>query len=117
MRNRNYTTLILIALAVLIVITPLIWLKDAPFVGSDDQGSALVDDLTDGEFEPWINPVLESILGGELPGEIETLLFCVQTGIGVGILAYCFGYLVARSKYGGDISDQTSKGASGGNNA
>ena len=31
--------------------------------------------------------------------EVESLLFCVQTGIGVGIIAFGFGYLVARRKY------------------
>ena len=41
----------------------------------------------------------ETLLGGELPGEIESLLFCVQTGIGVGVLAYGFGYFAARKKY------------------
>ena len=50
--------------------------------------------------EPWFTPVLEQMLGGELPVEVESLVFCVQTGIGVGILAYAFGYLVARKKYG-----------------
>ncbi len=47
-------------------------------------------------------PVLETLIGGELPGEIESLFFCVQTGIGVGIIAYSFGYLAARKKYKGD---------------
>lgn len=42
---------------------------------------------------------MEKVIGGEIPGEIESLLFCVQTGIGVAIVAYGFGYLVARKKY------------------
>ena len=50
-------------------------------------------------YEPWFTPVLETLLGGELPGEIESLLFCIQTGVGVGVLAYGFGYFVARKKY------------------
>ena len=41
---------------------------------------------------------MENLIGGEIPGEIESLIFCVQTGIGVGILAFCFGYLVARKE-------------------
>lgn len=55
-----------------------------------------------GNYEPWFTPVLETLIGGELPGEIESLFFCVQTGIGVGIIAYSFGYLAARKKYKGD---------------
>ena len=37
--------------------------------------------------------------GGELPGEVESLFFCLQTGLGVGVIAYGFGYLTARKKY------------------
>ena len=45
----------------------------------------------DSSYEPWAAPILEKILGGELPGEVESLLFCVQTGIGVGIIAFVMG--------------------------
>jgi cobalt/nickel transport protein len=53
-----------------------------------------------GEYEPWFTPVLENLIGGELPGEIESLIFCVQTGIGVGILAFYMGRLYERKKLG-----------------
>ena len=49
-------------------------------------------------YEPWFTPVLELFLDGELPGEVESLFFCLQTGIGVGVLAFGFGYLVGRSR-------------------
>ena len=39
------------------------------------------------------------MLGGELPGEVESLIFCIQTGIGVGIMAFCMGRLVERKKW------------------
>ena len=51
-----------------------------------------------GEYEPWFTPVLETALGGELPGELESLLFCVQTGIGVGVIAFFMGRFVERRK-------------------
>ena len=35
------------------------------------------------------------------PGEVESLFFCLQTGLGVGVIAFGFGYLVARKKYSG----------------
>ena len=48
----------------------------------------------------WIvNTILEKILGRELPGEVESLFFCVQTGIGVGIIAFIMGRLVERKKW------------------
>ena len=102
MKNRKRTALLLILLCIAIVLLPLFLLPGAEFEGSDGQGSDMVDELTGGSYEPWFEPILETILGGELPGEMETLFFCIQTGLGVGVLAYCFGYLVARKKYEDD---------------
>ena len=59
----------------------------------------MVEEIQGEAYEPWFTPVLETLLGGELPGEIESLLFCIQTGVGVGVLAYGFGYFAARKKY------------------
>lgn len=100
--SRN-TKIVLVSLLAVIVLAfmPLFAVKDAEFGGSDDAGSVKVEEVTGKEYEPWFTPVLEQIIGGELPGEVESLFFCIQTGIGVGVLAYGFGYLVARKKYGG----------------
>lgn len=98
MKNRTKTVIIL-TFTLLVVFLPLFLLKGAEFGGSDDAGSQMVQEVLGEEYTPWFEPVLETMIGGELPGEAETLFFCIQTGIGVGILAYCFGYLVARKKY------------------
>lgn len=90
--------LLLLAAAVLIAIIPLFALKGAEFGGSDDAGSQVVGEIMGGEYEPWFTPVMETWLDGELPGEVESLLFCVQTGIGVGIIAFFMGRFVERSK-------------------
>jgi len=89
----------------LIAIVPLFALKGADFGGSDDAGSQVVSKIMGKEFQPWFTPILETAIGGELPGEIESLLFCVQTGIGVGIIAFSFGYLVARKKYSASLKE------------
>jgi len=102
MKIKTRTIVILIVLAVVIILAPLFFIRGAEFEGSDGAGSEMVDEVTGGEYEPWFEPVLETLIGGELPGEMETLFFCIQTGIGVGIIAFCFGYLSARRKYGGD---------------
>jgi len=52
------------------------------------------------DYEPWATPVLENAIGGELPGEVESLLFCVQTGIGVGVIAFFVGRFYERKKLG-----------------
>ena len=88
----------LLVIAVLMAIVPLFMLKDAEFGGSDDAGSEVVSEIQGGEYEPWFEPVIETVLGKELPGEVESLLFCVQTGIGVGIIAYYMGRFVERKK-------------------
>ena len=89
--------IVLLIVVFAIVVVPLFALKGAEFGGSDDAGSQKVEELT-GEYEPWFTPVFETALGGELPGEVESLLFCVQTGIGVGIIAFFMGRFVERKK-------------------
>jgi cobalt/nickel transport protein len=102
MKKKTRTVIILILLVIVIMLIPIFLLPDAEFEGSDALGSDMVDEVTEGEYDPWFEPVIERLTGGELSGELETLFFCIQTGIGVGILAYCFGYLVARKKYSDD---------------
>lgn len=98
--SKNTKIVVALLLAVVVImIVPFFLDPGAEFGGSDDAGSQMVEQIQGEAYEPWFTPVLESAIGGELPGEIESLLFCVQTGIGVGILAYGFGYFVARKKY------------------
>ena len=99
MEKKNKTVVILIVVALLIVFIPLFAVRGAEFAGADGSGSDMVNEIMGGEYEPWFTPIMETLIGGELPGEMESLLFSIQTGIGVGIIAYAFGYLVARKKY------------------
>lgn len=98
MSKNKKTVIILLIAAVLIAILPLFVRKGAEFGGSDDAGSVMVEEIQ-GEYEPWFTPVLETLLDGELPGEVESLIFCIQTGIGVGIIAFIMGRLVERKKW------------------
>lgn len=98
MKKTRKKVIILLVIAALIAIIPLFALKGAEFGGSDDAGSKVVSEITGTDYQPWFTPVMETWIGGELPGEIESLLFCVQTGIGVGILFFFLGRFVERSK-------------------
>lgn len=98
MAKTKNKVIILLIIAVLIAVVPLFALKGAEFGGSDDAGSGVVSEIIGSEYTPWFTPVMETWIGGELPGEIESLLFCVQTGIGVGILFFFLGRLVERKK-------------------
>lgn len=90
--------LIMLLVIFLIALVPLFALKDAEFGGSDDAGSVVVEEVHS-SYEPWATPILEKMIGGELPGEVESLFFCVQTGIGVGIVAFIMGRFVERKKW------------------
>ncbi|OOP72117.1 energy-coupling factor ABC transporter substrate-binding protein [Clostridium beijerinckii] len=98
MTKTKKTVVTLLIVAALIALIPLFTLKGAEFGGSDDAGSKVVSEITGTEYEPWFTPVMETWIGGELPGEIESLLFCLQTGIGVGVIAFLMGRLVERHK-------------------
>lgn len=97
MSKNKKTVIILLIIVALLIVVPLFALRGAEFGGSDDAGSTVVEEV-DPDYEVKYTPLLENILGGELPGEIESLLFCLQTGIGVGIIAFCMGRLVERKK-------------------
>lgn len=99
MSKNTKTVLILLVIAALIAIVPLFARKGASFGGSDDAGSVMVEEVRGEEYEPWFTPVLEDLLDGELPGEVESLLFCIQTGIGVWIIAFFMGRFVERKKW------------------
>lgn len=98
MKNAKIKVIVLLIIAILIAVIPVFTLKGAEFGGSDDAGSKVVSEIKGTEYEPWFTPVMEKWIGGELPGEIESLLFCVQTGIGVGVIAFFMGRLVERHK-------------------
>lgn len=103
-KSSKKLVIILLITATVIAFAPLFLLKDAEFGGADDKGNTLIE-TTDPDYEPWAAPVLETILGGELPGEVESMLFCVQTGIGVGIIAFFMGRFVERKKWMKDEDD------------
>lgn len=102
------TVIIAIIAIFLIAMIPLFVLKDAEFGGSDDAGSQVVEEV-DSSYEPWAAPILEKLLGRELPGEVESLFFCIQTGIGVGIIAFLMGRFVERRKWMKESSDDEKK--------
>lgn len=96
-KNRMIMIFCILA-AVLIALVPMFLLPGAEFGGSDDAGSDVVAEV-DEDYEPWFSPVLETMIGGELPGEVESLFFCIQTGIGVGVLFFFLGRFYERRKW------------------
>ena len=99
--KRKNTVIILLIISLLLIWVPFFALRGAEFGGSDDAGSVVVEEVNEG-FEPIATPILEILIDGEIPGEIESLLFCTQTGIGVGIIAFFMGRFYERKKLGKD---------------
>ncbi|NDO47628.1 cobalt transport protein CbiN [Clostridium sp. MD294] len=99
MTSKNKKMIAILSLIVILMaFLPFLTLKQSEFGGSDDAGSAMIEQIAV-EYEPWFTPVLEKWLGKEIPGEIESLLFCLQTAIGVGIIAFYIGRFVERKKW------------------
>ena len=93
------TVVCLILAVLLIAVVPLFALQDAEFGGSDEAGSVVVEEVNS-KYEPIAEPILEKILGREIPGEVESMLFCVQSSIGVGVIDFVMGRFVERKKQG-----------------
>ncbi len=93
MKSNVKTVLILLLLCVLIAVIPLVLIRDSEFGGADGLAEEAIAEITP-DYEPWAQSIIE------LPGgETESLLFCLQAGLGAGVLGYGFGYLVSRKKY------------------
>lgn len=98
MSKNTKIVIVLLVICILLAAIPVLVLRDAQFGGSDDAGSQMIEEI-DEDYTPWFTPVLENLIGGELPGEVESLFFCIQTGIGVGIIAFFMGRFVERKKW------------------
>lgn len=98
MRENRIIIPAILAAVILIAVLPLVLLRGAQFSGSDDAGSEMVEEIN-GDYEPWFTPVAETVFKGEIPGEVESLIFCIQTGIGTGIFAFFMGRFVERKKW------------------
>lgn len=94
---------------VLLVTVPLMLLGNSEFGGSDDAGSTVVEEINGG-YTPWFESFWEPP-----SGEIESLLFCVQSAIGAGICGFVLGRISRKPKASEDdaaLTDQKQTSAS-----
>ena len=92
-KKQIITIVILVALCAVILIFPLMTIKDSEFGGADGAAEEVIA-AVDPDYEPWAENIMEPP-----GGETESLLFCLQTALGAIVIGYGFGYLVARKKY------------------
>lgn len=93
MTKNTKTVLILLLVIVAIAVIPLLAIHDSEFGGADGAAEEAITAINP-DYVPWFSSILEPP-----GGETESLLFCLQAGIGAGIFGFGFGYLVARKKF------------------
>lgn len=81
----------LLAIVAILILAPLIYFNghgedDGYFGGSDDAGGTAIEEANP-DYKIWAQPLWEPP-----SGEIESLIFCLQTAIGAIIIGYIFGY-------------------------
>lgn len=81
-KNLNF---ILLALTIILIITPLVLNATAEYGGADGEAEGVITQINPG-YEPWFNSLYEPP-----SGEIESLLFSTQAAIGAGFIGYYLG--------------------------
>lgn len=83
---------VLLILVVLISVIPLIFLSKAEFSGADDQAETVISEINK-NYKPWFSSIWTPP-----SGEIESLLFSLQAGIGSLVIGYYIGYVRGSKK-------------------
>mgnify|MGYP000167053330 FL=1 len=92
-RGKLWARNLVLAFGVVLLVTiPLMLLGNSEFGGSDDAGSTVVEEINGG-YTPWFESFWEPP-----SGEIESLLFCVQSAIGAGICGFVLGRISRKPK-------------------
>lgn len=97
MVSNTMKNIILLVIVAILIVVPLIYYNghgedDGYFGGSDDAGGQAIEKNNPG-YQVWAEPLWEPP-----SGEIQSLLFCLQTAIGAIIIGYIFGYWKGQSK-------------------
>ena len=77
----------------MITVIPLLMIQNSEFGGADGAAEEAVTEI-DPDYEAWASPVMEPP-----GGETESLLFCLQAGLGAGVFGFVLGRLSERKKH------------------
>lgn len=98
MSKNAKTVILLLLLCVLIAVVPMVMLGGtAEFGGADGEAEGAISEIN-ADYEPWFTSPMEYIFPEGIPGEIESLLFCLQASLGAGVFFFCLGRLTMRAK-------------------
>ena len=76
---------ILLAGVVGLTVLPLVVTRNGAFEGADALATEAIQTIQP-NYQPWVQPVL-----APASGELESLLFAVQAGLGAGVIGYVMG--------------------------
>lgn len=86
--NNGFLVLGVVALA----LAPLLLVRGAEFGGADGEAEAVIQEINP-HYQPWATPIFEPA-----SGEIESLLFALQAGLGAGVIGYAIGLYRGRQE-------------------
>lgn len=89
---KGVTTLLLIAVVLVLAIAPIVWLRDAEFGGADGEAEVAITEIAP-DYVPWFTSLWEPP-----SGEIESLFFSAQAALGAGIIGYALGLWKGRKE-------------------
>lgn len=90
-RYRIGVTILASLAIILLLVMPLVLVRDSEFGGSDNAGSAAIESIAPGYNSDWITNLWEP------PGaETESMLFALQATAGGILVGYFFGYFRGR---------------------
>lgn len=82
----------LLIITIIIAFSPLVFLKDAEFLGADSIAEEEIQNM-DSSYVPWFEAIFEPA-----SGEVESLLFALQAAIGAGFIGYVIGLYKGRQE-------------------
>lgn len=83
--NNGLENWLLVGAVVCLALFPLVFVK-GEFEGADSQAEEAVTAISP-SYQPWVENLFKPA-----SGEIESLLFAVQAGMGAGVIGYIIGY-------------------------
>lgn len=84
--------MVLLALVVALVFSPMVFQREAAYEGADGQAEEIITELRP-DYEPWFQNIWEPP-----SGEVESFLFALQAALGSGFVFYYIGYIRGRKK-------------------
>ncbi|MFB2937391.1 energy-coupling factor ABC transporter substrate-binding protein [Aerosakkonemataceae cyanobacterium BLCC-F154] len=90
--RKGWHNWLLVLGVVALAIAPLILIRGAEFGGADGEAESAIQEI-DPNYKPWATPIFEPA-----SGEIESLLFALQAGLGAGVIGYAIGLYRGRQE-------------------